>query len=779
MTNLFHILVEAHDWRMTVLAVIVSVLGVTTSLGLGSIARKSHVRGVRLRFGAGAAGVAAAAVWGAHFVALLGFTGAGPMLFDTGLTLLSLIIAFGSFSLGVAICVIGATRPWRIFAALVIAAGVVAMQLTGASGLRFAGHVVWDPVSLIAAIAVSFGFAIAAGIVYGQGGLKRLILSSLCGAACVLSLHYGAISAMTFVFDPRIGIDPASVSQPLLLIGLVTAVLGVIATAAVVTAFAWISRRSALEHLREALDAMPDGLAFYDAEDRLMVWNQRYAEVNPELIEALVVGVTFSEMLQIGIDKGLYADAVGREQAWIEERVAARARASNSLEQQIADGRWLRVQDRRTAAGGTVTVCNDITELKQDASSLSQARDTAETANRAKSEFLANMSHEIRTPLNGVIGLAQALARTELTPQQQEMLDLIQSSGQTLQTLLSDILDLARVESGRMEIADEPFDLRRAVEQAAQLYAATAAEKGLSFFVDIEPEADVWIRGDVVRVKQVLTNLVSNAVKFTTIGFVSLTASRGSGPDGGPILRFTVEDTGVGFDSEARDRLFTRFEQADGTITRRFGGTGLGLAICRQLADMMGGSLDCESEPGGGSAFILTIPMREAAEPAAELAPVEAEHDEAAPRIRVLLADDHPTNRRVVELVLSAAPVDLTSVEDGAQALAAYRASAFDLVLMDMQMPVMDGLTATREIRLHELALGLHHTPIVMLTANALADHVAAGVEAGADRHLSKPFDAGDLLTLVAELGGARRVPASEGSAAGSVSESADGTLAA
>lgn len=527
------------------------------------------------------------------------------------------------------------------------------------------------------------------------------------------------------------------------------------------TALAVWRPSTSLDHLREAVDTMADGFGVYDAQDRLLVWNARYAELSPEIADALAVGVRFQDLLQLGIDKGLYVGAVGCEQEWIAERLAVRRRLSNTLEQQLADGQWLRIQDRRTTRGGIVTLVNDITDLKRYAEALAQARDAAEAANRAKSEFLANMSHEIRTPLNGVIGLTQALARTELAADQREMLDLIQSSGQTLQVLLSDILDLARVESGRLDLADEPFDLARAVHEAAQLYAAPAREKGLQFFIEIDPAAAVWVRGDVVRLKQVLTNLVSNAVKFTARGFVSLTASVGRGAGGGPILRFTVEDTGVGFDNDTKARLFTRFEQADGSITRRFGGTGLGLAICRQLTVLMQGDLDCESEPGGGSAFILTLPLIAASAPAVPEPPAETPVDPMARRLQVLVADDHPTNRKVVELILAQARVELVSVEDGAEALAVCRNQAFDLILMDMQMPVMDGLTAVRAIRLHEALTGSPRAAIVMLTANALPEHIAAGLAAGADHHLSKPFDAAELLRLVADFGsGARAVAA-------------------
>lgn len=505
----------------------------------------------------------------------------------------------------------------------------------------------------------------------------------------------------------------------------------------------------ALREIREALDAMPDGLAFFDADDRLVLWNHRYAEVNPELSSNLEAGMTFLEIVRIGLAEGLYADAIGREEAWLAERMDSRKALSTTLEQRIAGDRWMRVSDRRTAAGGIVTVCNDITDLKNDATALAEARDAAQAASSAKSQFLANMSHEIRTPLNGVIGLAQVMSKTDLSFEQREMLDLIQSSGRTLQVLLSDILDLARVESGRLQLAEDTFDLGGAVREAARLYESTAGEKGLQFFVEITPEADCWIIGDVVRIKQILTNLVSNAVKFTATGFVSLTAATVADRNGALTLQFSVEDTGIGFDRETRDRLFSRFEQADGAITRRFGGSGLGLAISRQLAEMMDGHLDCESEPGGGSAFILTIPFRavEAPEPA-DVSQVTAPAGDL-PQIRVLLADDHPVNRKVVDLILSQAGISLTSVEDGARAVQACRDADFDLILMDMQMPVMDGLTATREIRLHEAALGLPRMPIVMLTANALPEHIAAAEAAGADRHLAKPFDANDLLGLI------------------------------
>ncbi|QTC93037.1 ATP-binding protein [Brevundimonas goettingensis] len=756
MHRIINCLTTQHDWRFMLLAAVVCAGGIATAITLVGLGRSAAPKARRLYSTAGAL-VLALSIWATHFIAMVGYDPGFAVRYTPAATLFSLVIAVIGLSACVALNRGGVDRSRRIIGAVTGASSVAAMHFVGLAAVTFEGaRFVYHPVIVALSVVVSLGFAVLTGLPAQSASRWRLPLVTGFALMSVCSLHFGSMAALDIVPDPSVVLT-GGMGETGLLFWLATGVAVIIAMAAFVVGVASWSRNNALAQIREAVDAMPDGLAFFDADERLMVWNARYAEVNPEIAAALTVGMSFEKIIRIGVAAGRYTEAFGNEEAWIAERLAARKALSCTLEQHVEDDRWLRVQDRRTAAGGMVTVCNDITDLKRDSRALAEARDAAEAANRAKSEFLANMSHEIRTPLNGVIGLTQALARTEMTPDQTEMLELIQSSGHTLQTLLSDILDLARVESGRMEIASEPFDLARAVREAAQLYAAGAAEKGLSFFVDIEPEAAAWVRGDVVRVKQVLTNLVSNAVKFTDQGFVSLTACRGRRPDGSAMLRFTVEDTGVGFDAEARDRLFTRFEQADGTITRRFGGTGLGLAICRQLAEMMGGDLDCESEPGGGSAFILTLPLIEAQEPAALVEAQPDAEDFEPHRIRVLLADDHPTNRRVVELILAPAAVDMTSVEDGAQAVAAYRDGGYDLVLMDMQMPVMDGLTATREIRLHETVMGLNRTPIVMLTANALAEHVAAGQAAGADRHLAKPFNAAELLELVCDLGEQQR----------------------
>ena len=747
MNQLIYCITDGHDWRASLLAVAICLVGVGVTLRLMERARFSE-DGKRRKLAIAAGVMGALSIWASHSVAVLGYSAGAPVSYDPLLTLASILVALAMAGLAIAAALAGDGRLWRVTGALIAMTGAGAVHYLGMAALQAPVHIEWSEGFVAASVAGSLAIAGATAFFHRRAGLGRFFVGVVGFSLAILALHYVGMAAIIMTPDPtmveRSGLAPASLQA---LAAAVT--LTVIGFAAALIFMAYAARTAARRRIREAVDAMPDGLAFFDAEDRLVLWNARYSEVNPELAPHLKVGLTFRDLLQIGVDESRYPEAIGREDAWIDERIKVRQNLSCSMEQMVASERWLRVQDRRTAEGGTVTVCNDITDLKRDAQALADARDAAEAANVAKSQFLANMSHEIRTPLNGVIGLAQAMAKTDLDANQREMLELMQASGRSLQTLLSDILDLARVESGKLELTEDAFNLSLAVREAAQLYAENARDKHLGFHVDVDLDDGLWVRGDVVRLKQVLTNLVSNAIKFTSQGFVGLTVQRGQGADGRATLRFTVEDTGIGFDAATRDRLFQRFEQADGAITRKFGGSGLGLSICRQLAEMMGGDLDCESEPGGGSAFILTVPLVECEAPTARAS--AAEVSRADRPARVLVADDHPTNRRVIELILAQSAAEVVMVENGAQAAETFRAGSFDLVLMDMQMPVMDGLTATREIRLHEVAMGQAPTPIVMLTANAMPEHVAAGRAAGADHHLAKPFNAAELLALVAD----------------------------
>jgi len=374
----------------------------------------------------------------------------------------------------------------------------------------------------------------------------------------------------------------------------------------------------------------------------------------------------------------------------------------------------------------------------------------------AKSQFLATMSHEIRTPLNGIIGLADVLQRTTLSKQQFEMLGLVKASGETLERLVSDILDASKIEAGKLDLSLSELDLRETLEAAAFLSKAKADEKGLVFDIDISPEARGHFLGDAVRIRQIVSNLISNAVKFTEIGFVRMHVGVQQETEGKAEIRITVTDSGVGFDSEAGAKLFGRFEQADSSISRKFGGTGLGLAISKSLVEMMGGHISAHSVCGQGSTFVAVVSLKRVSSSAAEIAAAPSVetadsgelggNDAIGIGLEILVAEDHAVNQKVIQLMLAPLGAKVTLSNNGREALESFKLGSFDLVLMDMMMPEMDGLAATKAIRAFEHQQGRHRTPIAMLTANVMKEHVAAALAAGCDSHIEKPLTARSLM---------------------------------
>ena len=414
-------------------------------------------------------------------------------------------------------------------------------------------------------------------------------------------------------------------------------------------------------------------------------------------------------------------------------------------------------------------------EIEEREASLKKAVDIAEAASRAKSTFLANMNHEVRTPLNGVLGVAGLLKATALDGRQKQMVGLIEASGGSLQQILNDVLDMVELDTGELAISPEPFNLDASLRALCASAAADAKAKGLAFRLDAPRTALGWVTGDRRRIDQILDNLLSNAVKFTAEGEVSLQieiAAEGA-------YRFVVRDSGIGFDPANLPRMFEPFSQVDSSMTRQFGGTGLGLCLARDMARAMGGEISAEGAPGQGAAFTLALPLPKAEQPneAAMPEPVDARStdpieaaDQAPPAItkveevdegalRVLVVDDHLANRQVIEMILGSVGIDPVSAENGALAVEAYKSQPFDAILMDLQMPVMDGFTAISLIRRHERETGAPRTPIIVVSANAQDQHLAASAEAGADSHLAKPILAPTLLSALEEaLDGAESV---------------------
>ena len=382
--------------------------------------------------------------------------------------------------------------------------------------------------------------------------------------------------------------------------------------------------------------------------------------------------------------------------------------------------------------------------LHKEDKALRDALDAAQTANKAKSDFLATVSHEIRTPLNGVLGMAQALKRDALNPSQLRRVDVITESGETLLAILNDILDISKIEAGRLQLDLADFDVGEMARGAQAAFTPVANRKGLSFDLVVEDAARGVYLGDSARVRQILYNLVSNAIKFTDAGEVrgAITAT----PSG---LRMEVVDTGVGIAPERVDSLFEKFVQADSSATRRFGGVGVGLTICKALCTAMGGDISVTSTLAEGSRFVVDLPLAPgtavATKPPAEaVAPVGADAS-----FRVLAAEDNRVNQLVLRTLLGQIGLDPTIVGNGAEALEAWEQGHYDLILMDVQMPVMDGAAATEAIRTREAASGRPATPIVALTANAMRHQVEAYRAAGMDGFLAKPLEIAALFRTI------------------------------
>jgi len=408
---------------------------------------------------------------------------------------------------------------------------------------------------------------------------------------------------------------------------------------------------------------------------------------------------------------------------------------------------WALVSGIQMTYEGQISVLlsfNDITQRRNAEQSLTAAKQEAEAAARAKSEFVAMMSHEIRTPMNGILGMVQLLGDTALSAQQKDCVETIRQSGDALLSILNDILDFSKMEAHRLKLESVPFELAAAVEATATLMAARAEDKGLSLTVEMAPDLPAAVLGDPNRLRQVLLNLLSNSVKFTEKGVITLSVTALDLLDDHVALRFSVKDTGIGISKASQRRLFSSFSQADTSISRRFGGTGLGLAISQQLAHLMGSEIKMSSTLGMGSTFWLDLsfPLAQMESPKPYLAAP------ALAPLKLLLAEDNAVNRKVAESILRRFGHQVTSATDGEQAVAAVETGAdFDLVLMDVQMPGMDGLQATRLLRQRGWEL-----PIVALTANAMREDVDLCLNAGMNGYVAKPFTPDSLFAEIARV---------------------------
>jgi PAS domain S-box-containing protein len=418
----------------------------------------------------------------------------------------------------------------------------------------------------------------------------------------------------------------------------------------------------------------------------------------------------------------------------------------------------------------------DVSEQRAARDAMQRAVESAQAASRAKSEFLANMSHEIRTPMNGILGMTELVLESSLQPEQRDDISLVKASADALLTIVNDILDFSKIEAGKLDLEEVPFDLRTLARETVRSMALRAQQKGLTLRCEVPPQLPRTMKGDPGRLRQVLINLLGNAIKFTEQGSVTLALTQGPETDDVCEIGFAVSDTGIGIPPDKQKLIFEAFSQVDGSTTRQYGGTGLGLTICRRLVILMQGDISLASEPGKGSTFSFSVPLRHAATPlpyldeqaelelelapgmmagaalaaAAPPAPAAASSDSGS-GLRILLAEDNPVNQRLALRLLEKMGHRITLVDNGLDALERTMQGGYDLVLMDVQMPGLDGLTATRRIRQWELEHG-GHIPIIAMTARAMQGDRERCLEAGMDDYLSKPIDSERLRQLVSRF---------------------------
>jgi len=487
--------------------------------------------------------------------------------------------------------------------------------------------------------------------------------------------------------------------------------------------------------LFSAIEMIDEAFVFFDADDRLVMCNDRYRDYYPKSRDMIVPGARFEDMIRAGAERGEYAEAIGRVDEWVAERLAIHQSGNTSIEQRLSDGRWLKIAERKMPSGGIVGFRVDITALKN-------AQQAAEAANHAKSEFLATMSHEIRTPMTGVLGMSDLLRRTDLTPEQARFVTSIQSSGRGLLGIINDILDQSKIEAGRMEIENIDFHFRSLVEEAVSNLGARAKEKDLWLTVNVDDGVPEGLHGDPTRMRQILYNLLGNAIKFTTEGGIKVDIT----PTSGSRIRFCIEDTGEGISAEAQANLFGRFQQADASTSRRFGGSGLGLSISKNLAELMGGEMGFESELQRGSMFWFELPLSAASRPVKKSQKSDAELLTCR-SLNILVAEDNEINQAIISAILNRLGHIHEIVDNGAKAVEASNAGNHDIVLMDIRMPHMDGMQALEAIRkINGRAAGL---PIVALTADISTDHVTKYRDIGFDAIASKPIEVQELCDAI------------------------------
>ncbi len=764
-------LVGHYNHALVVTSVGIAILAAYAALDLAGRVSSSRKPAVRAFWLAGGAMAMGTGIWCMHYIGMEAFRLPVPVEFDWPLVLLSLLCAMAAS--GVALFLAARDEMNTVTAvagSVLMGSGIAAMHYVGMEAMRLPAMCTYSPTWVIASVAAAMSISYVALRVTFQSrsetnhfGWRKVVSALLMGAAIPV-MHYMGMSAVSFVPAPLLGSDLTH-SITISGIGVATIALVSVLILGVVFVTAFVDRRFAHQELRLEdsehryrliIDTAFDAFIGIKSEGLVTEWNSR-AEA--------IFGWSAQEAIgrPIGDFVSLNEESASREarecllalgsNEQIQRRFEILAFHRNGTcfpaEMALSAVRW---QDRSLLAA----FVHDVTGRKLVEQEMAHAKESAEAANLAKGEFLANMSHEIRTPLNGVIGMTELTLETELSREQRDYLLTVKSSADSLLNVINDILDFSKIEAGRIDLEHIPFDLRECIEETLKLMTLRAEEKGLELLCDIPSDVPEYVLGDPTRLRQIVVNLIGNAIKFTPEGEVSLQVRTACVAGAHKTLQFTIVDTGIGIPPDKLETIFDSFTQADTSTTREYGGTGLGLTICRRLVELMNGKIWIQSEVGRGSKFHFTIDMQEAVVPA--VVPDETRIVQALVGTRVLVVDDNKTNRRILEGLLLAWGMLPTMAADGESALACLAEAGrteqlFKLILTDMHMPKMDGFGLVQ--RIHD-GSSLPAGMIMMLSSGGHKGDAVRCQELGIAAYLLKPVRQAELREAIARVLGAK-----------------------
>jgi two-component system sensor histidine kinase/response regulator len=771
-------LVGSYDFRFVSLSVVISTLASYAALDLAGrvTSARGVVRGLWLTGGASAMGVG---IWSMHYIGMLAFHLPIPVLYDWPTVLLSLLAAI--LASAIALFVVS-RREMGLYRAIVgsvfMGCAIAGMHYVGMEAMRLSAtchySLVIVVISIVVAIVISLVALMLAFHFRGEttsGGWRKALSAVIMGAA-VPVMHYTGMAASTFVRSDHMA-HGASHALGISSLGTtcIIAVTFMILGITVLTAL--IDRRFSANALelesrerksRQILETSFDAFVGMDVLGKIGEWNAQAQKIFG-WGQSEARGKLFSEILIPARHRELY-------EGEIRQLVCSSSEAALNKRFEVVavckDGKEIPVEItissmRHNESHHFAAFVRDLSERKRFEQDLRAAKDAAEAANRSKSDFLANMSHEIRTPMNGIIGMTDLTLETDITQEQREFLGIVKSSADSLLVLINDILDFSKIEAGKLDFETIDFLLRDTLDDTVKALGLRAQQKGLELALHILPEVPDGLQGDPTRIRQIVVNLVGNAIKFTAEGEVVVEVQVQEEGEHETVLHFAVRDTGVGIRAEKQQTIFEAFTQADNSMTRKYGGTGLGLAISSRLVSMMGGKIWVESEIGCGSIFHFTARFK-MQDPSSRK--YEAVGADALQGLPVLILDDNATNRRILqEMVLTWGMIP-TLTEGGREALtlierAETRRTPFPLILLDAQMPAMDGFSVTERIRQNP---NLQKTAIVMLTSAGQRGDSARCKELGIKAYLTKPIKRSDLLQTIKEVLGAQAVDEKGGS---------------